>query len=141
LGTALIALGHHAEAVTAFRETLAIRKRLAAADPSNASWQRDLAKSYYVVGLALVAQGHPTEAFTAFDSSLALSKQLVESDPGNSSWLGEMVGPYSNVGDDLLAQGNSIRRASPRACVQYVKSSYNPNSRPDARRVASSRLR
>jgi hypothetical protein len=41
------AQGDLAGALKAYRESLAVRARLAAADPSNAGWQRDLSVSYW----------------------------------------------------------------------------------------------
>ena len=52
--------GEFPEARKSFREGLAIRERLAAADPGNAGWQRDLSVSYDRVGDVLVAQGNIT---------------------------------------------------------------------------------
>ncbi len=46
-----------ADALNAYRDSLAIRERLAKADPENAGWQRDLSVSYEKVGNVLVAQG------------------------------------------------------------------------------------
>ena len=50
--------GEFPEALKTFREGLAIRERLAAADPGNAGWQRDLSVSYDRVGDVLVAPGN-----------------------------------------------------------------------------------
>jgi hypothetical protein len=54
-----------------FRDGLAIRERLAKADPNNAGWQRDLTVSYNKVGDVLVAQGNLTEALKSFRDGLA----------------------------------------------------------------------
>ena len=48
-----------------FQASLAIRDRLAKADPNNAGWQRDLSVSYDKVGDVLVAQGNLPEALKA----------------------------------------------------------------------------
>jgi hypothetical protein len=45
-----------------YRGGLAIAERLAAADPSNTQWQRDLLVSYERIGSVLVAQGKLDEA-------------------------------------------------------------------------------
>ena len=44
----------------------AIRERLAATDPSNAAWQRDVSASLIRVGDVLVAQRDRAGALTAF---------------------------------------------------------------------------
>jgi hypothetical protein len=52
----LVAQGKLDEALKAYRESLAIRERLAAADRSNTEWQRGLSISYNNVGDVLKAQ-------------------------------------------------------------------------------------
>ena len=43
----LVAQGDLTAALTSYRASLAIRERLAAGDPGNAGWQRDLAFSHW----------------------------------------------------------------------------------------------
>jgi tetratricopeptide (TPR) repeat protein len=57
----------------AYRDGLAIRERLAAADPSNTQWQRDMSASYGRVGDVLVAQGKLDEALKAYRDALAIA--------------------------------------------------------------------
>jgi hypothetical protein len=52
-----VAQGKLDEALKAYRDSLAIAERLAAADRSNTQWQRDLYVSNGKVGDVLVAQG------------------------------------------------------------------------------------
>ena len=61
----LVAQGQLDAALTAYRASLAIRERLAAADPSNAAWQRDLSVSHDKLGDVLVAQGQLDAALAA----------------------------------------------------------------------------
>ena len=68
----LVAQGNLAEALKSFRDGLAIRERLAKADPNNAGWQRDLSVSYNKIGDVLVAQGNLPEALKFFRDSLAI---------------------------------------------------------------------
>ena len=81
IGDVLLAQGKLAEALASYREDLAITSRLAAADPSNASWQRDLSVSYNKVGDALVAQGKLDEALASYREGLAIRARLAKSDP------------------------------------------------------------
>jgi tetratricopeptide (TPR) repeat protein len=73
------------EALKAYRDSLAIRERLAAADRGNTQWQRDLAVSYGKIGDVLRAQGKLDEALAAFRADLAISERLAAADPGNTS--------------------------------------------------------
>jgi hypothetical protein len=43
VGDVLVAQGNLPEALKSYRDSLAIRDRLAKSDPGNAGWQRDLA--------------------------------------------------------------------------------------------------
>ena len=62
MGWVLEAQGKLTEAMAAFEEALAISRRLAEQDPSNAGWQSDLAAAHNRVGGVLEAQGKLTEA-------------------------------------------------------------------------------
>ena len=74
-------LGDLEQALKAYRDSLAIAERLAAADRSDSEWQRDLSISYEVVGDVLVAQGKLDEALKAYRDSLAIRERLAAADP------------------------------------------------------------
>ena len=80
------AQGKLGAARTAFEEDLAISRRLAEQDPSNAGWQRSLAVTLSRVGGVLQAQGKLAAARTAFEEALAISRRLAEQDPSNAGW-------------------------------------------------------
>ena len=84
IGDVLEAQGDLAEALKSFREALAIRERLAQADPGNAGWQRDLTVSHDRIGEVLEAQGNRAEAVKSFRESLAINERLALADPGNA---------------------------------------------------------
>ncbi|MGZ9130762.1 MAG: toll/interleukin-1 receptor domain-containing protein, partial [Candidatus Binatia bacterium] len=69
-----------------YRSAIEIRKELAAADPSNASWQRDLSVSYSKLADVLTAQGQLAAAHSANQASLAIFERLAAADPSNASW-------------------------------------------------------
>jgi tetratricopeptide (TPR) repeat protein len=92
-------------AEAAFEQTLAISRRLAEQDPSNAGWQRDLMLAYGQVGGVLEAQGRLEAARAAFDQCLAISRRLAEQDPSNAGWQRDLAVAYSWVGGVLQAQG------------------------------------
>ena len=88
----LMAQGKLEEALKAYRDSLAIRERLAAADPSNTQWQRDLSVSYNRVGDVLKAQGKLEEALKAYRDSLAIIERLAAADPSNTAVAARSVG-------------------------------------------------
>ena len=101
-----MAQGNLPEALTSFRDGLAIADRLAQADPGNAGWQRDLSVSYNKIGDVLVAQGNLPEALTSFRDGLAIRDRLAQADPGNAGWQRDLSVSYERIGDVLVAQGN-----------------------------------
>ena len=105
LGDVLETKGRLDEALAAFREDLAIFQRLASTDPSNASWQRDLAVAHSRVGDILQAQGRLDEAVAVFREALAICQRLTSTDPSNASWQRDLAVAHSKVGDILQAQG------------------------------------
>ena len=105
LGDVLVAQGKLDEALKAYRDGLAIRERLAAADRSNTEWQRDLSVSYERVGNVLVAQGKLDEALKAYRDGLAIAERLAAADRSNTQWQRDLSVSYDRVGNVLVAQG------------------------------------
>jgi tetratricopeptide (TPR) repeat protein len=101
-----LAQGNLPEALKSYRDSLAIRERLANVDPGNAGWQHDLSVSYERVGDVLKAQGNLPEALQSFRDEFAIQDRLVKSDPGNADWQRALSVTYRKIGDVLKAQGN-----------------------------------
>jgi hypothetical protein len=74
------------EALAAYRKSLAIRQKLAAADPGNTDAQYDLAWSHGLVAKAQVRLGRADEALASFHAALAIGEKLAASDSGNMEW-------------------------------------------------------
>src|SRR5205823_2634946 len=70
---------------------LAIAEKLAAADPKNAEWQRDLSVSYNKLGDVAVAAGKLDEGRTAFERGLAIAQKLAAADPTNAEWQRDLA--------------------------------------------------
>ena len=106
LGDVLLAQGDAPGARAEFRASLAIAEALAASEPSNAVWQRNLSVSHNKVGDVL-AQGDAPGALAEFRASLAISEKLAASDPRNAGWQRDLSVSREYVGDVLLAQGDA----------------------------------
>src|SRR6516225_796689 len=110
VGDVLRAQGKLAEALKAYRDSVAINERLAAADPSNAGWQRNLSVSYNQVvrygnvGSVLQAQGNLPDALNAYRDALTIRERLAKTDPGNTGWQSDLASSYNLVGSVLQAQ-------------------------------------
>jgi tetratricopeptide (TPR) repeat protein len=83
-GDVQVAQGNLPEALKSYKDSLAIRDRLAKSDPGNMDWQRDLSISYGRVGGVQEAQGDLSEALKTFRDGLAIRDRLAKSDPGDS---------------------------------------------------------
>jgi hypothetical protein len=82
----LVAQGKVDEALKVYRDSLGIRERLAAIDPSNTQWERDLSVSYDKIGDVLVVQGKLDEALKVYRDDLAIGERLAAADPSNTQW-------------------------------------------------------
>jgi tetratricopeptide (TPR) repeat protein len=92
------------EALRNYRDSLAIRERLAAADPASSQTQGDLSVSYNRVGTALRAMGRLEEALKAHRDSLAIRDRLATADRSNKDWQRDLSVSYKQVGELLKAQ-------------------------------------
>jgi tetratricopeptide (TPR) repeat protein len=101
-----LAQGDLAAALTSFAASHDIFKRLAAADPGNAGWQRDLSVSHERIGGVLVEQGDLAAALKSFAASLAIDERLAAADPGHAGWQRELSVSHNKIGDVLVAQGD-----------------------------------
>ena len=95
-------------ALAAFDEGLTIFRDLAARDPGNAGWARDVSVSLNKVGDVRVAQGDLPGALAAFDESLTIRRDLAARDPGNAGWARDV-----SVSLDRSATCASPRATSP----------------------------
>src|SRR5262249_57469929 len=78
------ARGKGEEADRLFRQALAIRQRLAEAEPANTGYQWDLSVSYIRLGDLAVATGNGEEAERLFRQALAIRQRLAEAEPPNT---------------------------------------------------------
>jgi tetratricopeptide (TPR) repeat protein len=104
-GSAAQAYGDLPRALTAYRAGLAIFERLAATEPSNATWRRDLSVSQERIGDVLAAQGRLDDALSAYRAGLAIRERLAAADPRNATWQRDLSVSQIKVGEVLSAQG------------------------------------
>lgn len=94
-----------ADVVPLYERCSQVFQRLAAAYPTNAWWQRELAVSHNNVGGVLLKQGKGDGALHEYRSSLYIRKRLLAAEPSNTGWQRDLSMSHNNVGDVLLAQG------------------------------------
>ncbi|MDQ1739843.1 MAG: hypothetical protein QOE53_1495, partial [Pseudonocardiales bacterium] len=111
------ARGDLAAADHAFAQALAISERLAALDPTNTGWQRDLARAHNRVGDLAQTRGDLAAADHAYTQDLAISERLAALDPTNTGWQRDLANAHSWVGhlaqtrDDLAAADHAYTQA------------------------------
>jgi tetratricopeptide (TPR) repeat protein len=81
----LQAQGKLEEAQAAFGEALRISRRLAEQDPSNASWQRELALACLRIA-RLISPVSPPAALPLYDEAARIFRVLAEKAPGFAQW-------------------------------------------------------
>ncbi|MFM7688410.1 MAG: tetratricopeptide repeat protein, partial [Alphaproteobacteria bacterium] len=91
IGDILRAQGNLAGALAAYQRGMDIAERLAASDPSNTEWQRDLSVSHEKIGEILQAQGDLAGALAAYQRGIDIAERLAASDPSNTGWQRDLV--------------------------------------------------
>jgi tetratricopeptide (TPR) repeat protein len=110
VGDVQVAQGDLAAALRSYRDSLAIRERLAQSDAGNAGWQRDLLVSYEEVGDVQVAQGDLAGAMRSYRDSLAIRERLTQSDLGSAGWQHDLAESYLKLASVYL-QSNDVDNA------------------------------
>ena len=87
----LVAQGNLAEALKAYRDGLAIAERLAAADPSNAGWQRDLSVSHAKLARGFRASRDTVKTRRHLTEGRAIIAHLVQLYPDWVEWKRDLA--------------------------------------------------
>ena len=84
-----------------------IRKRLAAAEPDRADYQRDLSVSYNKLGDLQGALGQGEQALALYTQSLQIRKRLAAAEPDRADYQRDLSVSYNKLGDlqGALGQG------------------------------------
>ena len=98
-------LGDSTGALSSYRKALAIRERLASADPKNAKVHRDLATTYDSVGDMMWATGELAGALENYRKSLEVRKELL-SDSTEAEARHDLALSYERIGDTLAKKGD-----------------------------------
>ena len=101
----LLALGDTQAALAAAERARAIAAELAASDPGNIDWQRDLSVSHDNVGNVLMAAGRREEALAEYRRSLDIRAAFAAANPGNTGWQRDLSVSHNKIGDVLVAAG------------------------------------
>jgi eukaryotic-like serine/threonine-protein kinase len=106
IGDVLSKLGNSTDALSNYRNSLGIRKRLADADPKNPQWQRDLASAYDRIGDFFRSRGNLAEALNNYGESLKIARRLATDQKRSSDSQRNLALVYDKIGDVEREQGN-----------------------------------
>ena len=112
IGDVLVAQGSLPEALKAYRDGLAIRDRLARADPGNAGWQRDLSVSYSKIGAIFRKTGDRTNAMKALEQGQTIMVRLTQASPDNARWKQDLIWFDKEIAELGRSTARPDRRAS-----------------------------
>ena len=99
LGDAQAVLGQSKAAMASYKTAQSIVEALAARDPANTEWQRDLSVSHNKIGNVLVAQGDGPGALAAYRKSQDICEALAARDWANAQWQVDLAVSCSRLGD------------------------------------------
>ena len=100
------ARGNLDAALEAYQDSLAIAEKLAAQDPSNAEWQRDLSVSFERIGAEHYARGNLDAALEAYEDRYVITEKLAAQDPSNTEWQRDLAVSHGFIGSVLEARGD-----------------------------------
>ena len=109
-GDLLFNRGNLASASASYQSALQIREKLAARDPANTEWQRDLSISHNRIGDVHQAQGDLEAALSAYQQSLQIAEKLAARDPANPQWQADLVVSLWRMADVLEHQNPPQRK-------------------------------
>jgi eukaryotic-like serine/threonine-protein kinase len=107
IGVLLWRTGKLAEALEAQGKALAIRQKLADANPAVAHFQTDLAGSHNNIAIVLSQTGKPEEALVQYRQALAIREKLADANTGVAHFQYDLARIHFNIGYLLWETGKS----------------------------------
>jgi tetratricopeptide (TPR) repeat protein len=90
VGDVLLAKGDLVEAQAAYQQSLEIIQRLAASDPLNAGWRRQLSVCLTKIAELYERQSDRAQALLFAQESLSIDERLAALDPTNATWQNDV---------------------------------------------------
>ena len=97
--------GKPAEALASYEAALAIRQKLADANPAVTEFQAHLAMSHTNIGILLKETGKPAEALASFKAALAIQQRLADANPTVTEFQIDLANTHLETGDVLRLTG------------------------------------
>ena len=130
LGSLTNEIGDKQDALIAYREALAIQRKLADANPSVTRYQSDLAGSHNSIGILLSETGQPAEALKAHELALAIRRKLADANPSVTRYQNDLAGSHNNIGNLLNVIGQpaeALKAYESALAIQQKLADANPS--------------
>ena len=105
-GDVLVAQGNLPEALKSYRDSLAIRDRLAKSDPGNAGGQHDRSVSFAKLAVVQQKMSAPAEALSSLRQGQEIIARMMQISPDNETWQNDLA--WFN---DQIAQMKPLRKS------------------------------
>jgi eukaryotic-like serine/threonine-protein kinase len=119
LGDMVSAIGDMEDALIAYRESLAIYRKLADANPTR--FDDELAAGHLGIGNILSATGKSSDAMTAYKSALAIHQKLAYANPADPDIQCRLADSHHNVGLLLSATGRPVEAIKSYQSAQAIQ--------------------
>jgi serine/threonine-protein kinase len=98
-----------ADGLQEYQKALAIRQKVADANPAVTEVQRDLARSHNMVGLSLFWMEQPAEALKEYQQALAIQQKVADANPAGTQFQSDLARSHHNIGDVLFKTGKPAK--------------------------------
>ncbi|HSD39065.1 MAG TPA: hypothetical protein VLC92_16250 [Rhodocyclaceae bacterium] len=110
IGTALVIRGKWKAARDAVTDEFGLYEDLAAMDPANMDWQRDLATAHMHFAAIKDNNNGPREKLEGevldhYEKALKIRTHLIEIDPGNAAWQTDLVASHATLAEFYKNRG------------------------------------
>ena len=130
IGLLLSQTGKPAEALVAYEKALAIRQKLADANPAVTEFQSDLAWSHNNIGTLLSQTGKPAEALAAYRKALAIRQKLADANPAVTQFQSDLAVEPQQHRPAAVADGEAGGGAGRRTGRRWPSSRSWPTPTP-----------
>ena len=129
LGYLTAEIGDNRDALMAFRESQAIRQKLADGNPADTGLHRSLAKCYHSIGNMLFSTGKPAEALKSYRSALAIQQRLADANPADTQFQSDLAASLGNIGivlNDTGEPAEALKSYRSALAIQQRLADANP---------------
>jgi serine/threonine protein kinase len=129
IGLVLEGTGKTTEALKEFQKTLAIRQKLADANPAVTDIQRDLADSHIDIGQLLAATGKTADALQEYHKALAIQQKVADAHPAVTQLQSDLAATHLQIGYILVLTGkpaDGLQEHQKALAIQQKVMSANP---------------